>query len=278
MTVIQYLQSSKSEDFILDLINDNIELYCGINTNQKINEFSGTLYNYFVTECIMNNQYLELSKNEYSRILSIYIELVQKLRGIANGSRSKTQVRTIVKEHRTKLIELLSEKAEKIDVIVPCAEYTNGFQQKILRLDSDSLMQPVLDIGCGRKASLIKDLRKKGIKAFGFDQYISKEAYILCDNWLEYKFEPNSWGTIISHMSFTNHYRRCITYKSKDQSKYETKFFEILESLKKGGSFIYCPSLPEVEKYVDKEKFEVKHFMNNDNVQMDTVYIQAART
>jgi hypothetical protein len=225
----------------------------------------------------MNNQYLELSKNEYSRILSIYIELVQNLRSIAYGSRSKTQIQTIVQEHRIKLIELLYKKTEKIDVIIPCAEYTNRFQQKMLRLNSDTLMQPVLDIGCGRKASLIKDLHKNGIKAFGLDQYISKEAYILCDNWLEYEFEANTWGTVISHMSFTNHYRRCITYKSKEQSKYETKFLEILESLKKGGSFIYCPSLPEVEKDLDKKKFEAKHYMNNNNVQMDTVHIQTVR-
>ena len=63
-------------------------------------------------------------------------------------------------------------------------------------------MQPIMDIGCGQKASLVKEFQGMGLKAYGIDQYISKEPYLICENWLDYSFYDTKWGTIIAHMSF----------------------------------------------------------------------------
>jgi len=273
MTVVRYLQSEKLEDFIVDTIINNIELYKSIDTQQKINSFSGTLYNYFVNECVMSNQYLALSKNDYSKIFSIYIDLVNNLRNESSRRPEKEKIRSIVKTHRSRLISILSVRADSTDVIVPCAEYTNGFQDKILRIDVDNLMQPILDVGCGQKASLVVGLRKKGLRAYGIDQYMSKAPYLLCENWLEFNFSSTDWGTIISHMAFSNHFRRCITYNDDEIGRYEDTYFAILQSLKPGGAFIYCPGLPEMENKIDKDRYKVIHYKNNDDVLMDTVYV-----
>ena len=277
MTIIEYLQSEKSENFIIKTIIDNIDLYRGIDTDQKVVSFSGTLYNYFVNECVMNNQYLTLSKDDYSNIQTIYVELIKKLCCEAIEQVNRNSIRDIVKKHRANLIKLLLSKQDRTDVIIPCAEYSKGFQKKILRINKNSLMQPIMDIGCGQKASLVKDLRESGLRAYGIDQYISNEPFIVCENWLDYNFDGSKWGTVIAHMSFTNHFRRCITYGDKNVSRYREKYFEILRSLSKNGSFIYCPSLPEVENEIDKRKYDVVHYKNNENELMDTVYINAAR-
>lgn len=277
MTVIQYLQSDKSEDFIARTIIDNIELYRGIDTDQKVVSFSGTLYNYFVNECVLNNQYLTFSKRDYSSIQEIYIELIKRIRNESIQEVNHSVIKKIVKEHRASLIKLLSSKQKSIDIIIPCAEYSKGFQQKILRIEGKALLQPIMDIGCGQKASLVKEFRGIGLKAYGIDQYISKEPYIICENWLNYCFDSTEWGTIIAHMSFSNHFRKCITYKDREFAQYKEKYFEIIRSLKKNGSFIYCPSIPEIENEIDKEKYDVIHYKNNDNQMMDTIYVNAAR-
>ena len=123
MTIIQYLQSDKSEDFIIKTIIENIELYRGIDTDQKVVNFSGTLYNYFVNECVMNNQYLTLSKNDYSSIQTIYIELIKRLRNESMKKVNPNSIRKIVKDHRANITALLSLKQNSMDIIIPCAEY-----------------------------------------------------------------------------------------------------------------------------------------------------------
>lgn len=58
--------------------------------------------------------------------------------------------------------------------------------------------------------------------------------------------------------------------------RYEDTYFEILQSLNPGGAFIYCPSLPEMENKIDRDRYKVIHYKNNDGVLMDTVYVMEA--
>ncbi|PKL25802.1 MAG: hypothetical protein CVV47_03940 [Spirochaetae bacterium HGW-Spirochaetae-3] len=273
MNIVDYLQSERSVEFIVNRIAENLELYRGVDTEQKVFSFSGVLYNYFVNECVMNNQYLAFSKDDYSRVRGIYIALINDLRNLSSGDIPMSDIGTIVRDHRRRLIGLLSAKQSMVDVIVPCAEYSPGFQKKILRVDGDSLMQPVMDIGCGQKASLVKELRKDGVKAFGIDQYISTDKHITCESWMDFKFNDSTWGTILAHMSFSNHLRRCITFNDADLPRYKEKYSEILGSLRHRGSFIYCPSLPEIEAGIDRQKYNVAYYANNDDELLNTVYV-----
>ena len=73
---------------------------------------------------------------------------------------------------------------------------------------------------------------------------------------------PDSWGSVIAHMSFSNHFMHNNLRNDGDFSGYANKYAQILKSLSKGGSFIYTPSLPFIEEFIDEKNFSItkKHF------------------
>ena len=57
-------------------------------------------------------------------------------------------------------------------------EYTSGFQLEIFNLDIRSLMEPVIDVRCGKNYNLMKFLQDKGIEAYGIDRICSSKKNI----------------------------------------------------------------------------------------------------
>ena len=273
--IVDYLQSKSSEDVIVKTIFDNILYYQAINTDQKNKEFAGTLYNYFVHECVKTNQYISLSKNEFDRVHEVYRKLIYNLREIDAGEATIEDVQVIVKDHRSSLIEIIKTKvADNETILIPCSEYSISLQLKILRINSSGIASPIIDIGCGKAARLVKYLNTNHKDVYGIDQYYNKLPYIMCENWLDFHFLPETWGTIISHMAFSNHFRRALVYKSKEVKKYEDKFKEMLLSLRFGGRLIYSPSIPEIEKDLDHKEYVIERYNNVDNNPiLDTVHI-----
>ena len=275
--IVDYLSSENSEKLIVNLIKENIYLYQAINTETKINQFTGTLYNHFVNECVMNNQYICLSREYYDKIFDIYKMLINKLKDITAYNNLEDKIRSIVKEHRIRLIEIINKPSviDNSEVIIPCSEYSYNLQVSILRINETNIREPIIDIGCGKHANLIKELEKRYNNVYGIDQYINDKSNVICENWFDFNFKSNTWGTIIAHMSFTNHYRRSISFSSPELNNYSNKYVEILESLKDGSYFIYTPSIPEVEDELDEDKFEIRKYTNilNDR-NMDTVHIK----
>lgn len=253
MTVIEYLKNTETRNSIISLISNNLYLYQGINTEIQIEQFTGSLYNIFVKECVQSNQYISLSNkvldsvNEQYRLL--IIELLQ-----LDSNNVNIKLPLIVEKHRNRLIELIrtNEYSESIDqLIIPCFEYTNDFQEKILRIDNFALEEPILDIGCGINCSLVKMLKQKGYNnVFGIDQYINNEEYIISSNWLDFTFKKATYGTIISHMAFSNHYKRAIVCNDSKTHLYEKKYYEILDALKKNGLFIYTPTSVQNKSHI----------------------------
>jgi hypothetical protein len=155
--------------------------------------------------------------------------------------------------------EYLKEQKETGSII--CEEYTPEFQLQILGINISSLMQPVLDIGCGKNASLVKFLRENGIEAFGFDRLIETETeYLGKSDWLNYNYKIKKWGTIISNAAFSNHVMYTARYEPGKLKSYLLIYNEIINSLKPGGEFIYAPGLPFIEEHLDREKYFIKDF------------------
>ena len=81
------------------------------------------------------------------------------------------------------------------------------------------------------------------------DRNLEKTSNFLFQiNWLESTFPSNTWGTVISHMAFSNHFTH---HHLKTDGKFEAyarKYMEILNALKVGGSFIYTPGLSFIEE------------------------------
>jgi len=276
--IIQYLQSDETKERIVTLINENILLYEGINTDIQIQKYTGLIYNQFVKECVQNNQYVSLSNKTINAINEIYKQLVLNLRKISNNKYEITELRRIVDEHRNKLISALEDndyEDKKEQLFIPCAEYTGEFQNEILRTDLHQLNEPIIDIGCGLSYELIKLLRRNGYsEVYGLDQYVSDDSKIACSNWFDYSFQESTWGTIIAHMSFSNHLRRSIINNDEYKKTCVKKYYEILHSLKQDGIFIYTPSVKVIEDEIDRNEYEIHYFRNVNDKNLDTVYIR----
>lgn len=279
-SVIDYLENETTKQTIIRMIGENLHLYQGINTEEKIQSLTGSLYNYLVMECVQNNQYISLSKQTIDALNALYRKLVLHLRRIPADD-DVSLVEHIVAQHRVQLIAILRNNTynkRQEQLFIPCAEYTGLFQYQLLHLDECVLKQPLLDVGCGRKHQLLSYLKEKGFSdLFGIDQYQSDETGILCSNWFEYHFLPSSWGTILAHMSFSNHFRRSLITGGPEDGLYRRKYQEILDSLFVGGCFIYTPAIKTVEATLDASKYSITCFVNLEDRNLDTVCIRKIR-
>ncbi len=115
------------------------------------------------------------------------------------------------------------------------------------------LKEPILDIGCGKDANLVRLLRMNGFQAYGMDRSVETTEYTTKANWFEFSLRPNDWGTVFSHMAFSNHFGHHLLRKDGDYRAYMLKFIEILQSLKVGGTFIFSPPIPFLEEAMEND-------------------------
>ncbi len=155
-------------------------------------------------------------------------------------------------------LKAMNNGKREID-IVPCSEYSPEHQIRILHMDLKNIKEPILDIGCGKSGELVKYLRGIGFNTYGIDREIeSEENYFNELSWFDKKFEEEKWGTIIAHLSFTNHFKREHLKLGDGHIIYAKKYMEILRSLKIGGSFYYSPNLEFIEQFMDKDEFQIE--------------------
>lgn len=288
MTVVDYLRSANSESFVVDAILGGADLCARLDDDAKVSAYAGALYNYFMKECVLAHQYIAFTDSDHALIRSIYLDLARKLAssrwkprasvvgGNDEADGARAAVAAIVRAHRERLVALLASKGDAAAATASCAEYSPEFQAAMLRIDLRALPGPVLDVGCGREAALVRALRAEGADAYGMDQYESAEPFVFRKSWFDFRFAEAAWGTIVAHMSFSNHFRRRLSEGSADIGRYRAKYFEILASLKPGGAFVYCPALPEIEKDVDPRKYEVDRRANGADPLLDTVKVVAS--
>ena len=214
------------------------------------------------------NQYYSFRKKDKNSLNNIYSNLLH------NIQENKTSIDSIFITHHNNLKNWLTKTnpfSEKIyrqenEILKPvaCAEYSATFQHDILCLNPSQLLEPILDIGCGKEGYLIKNLRKIGLEAYGIDRFTKKLPYTIEANWLEFDYGIKKWGTIISHLGFSNHFAHNHLRKDGNFTEYAQKYIDILNSLKTGGRFHYAPDLPFIEQYLGKDKFNIeKHKIEN---------------
>src|SRR5690625_5047809 len=205
-------------------------------------------------------QYLNFSQKDYLQLQKVYEALLQQVYEICNQKEvSEEEIDQLFRSHYKNLQrflldsngkEIFKKYRESPDVLeIKCAEYTSEFQMRLLGIYLSKVKQPVLDIGCGQQANLVHFLRKNDIVVYGLDrnvQNLNNKIYQV--DWLEYTYVPDTWGTVISHMAFSNHFMHHHLRPDGDYEKYATKYMEILKSLKIGGSFIYASGLSFMEE------------------------------
>lgn len=239
-----------------------------------------------------NNQYIHLDTSEQHTLFGLYQSYLQGMKAILQTSPSFTDFERdfsrLVQDHFYDLSRNISRFFDRetgwqvqeniILKQVVCSEYSPDFQLHLLGLNLDDLREPVLDLGCGKNGPLIGYLREKGIKALGVDRLVENIAGLKEVDWFDIDFKPRSWGTVLSHMAFSNHFLFQHRYKYGQPHRYARLYMNILHSLIPGGSFVYTPGLPFIETYLPADQFSVtrqglasKDQPQNDNVERPVV-------
>jgi hypothetical protein len=216
------------------------------------------------------NPYLELNSLQIETLEGIYRRTWQEMRRTGD-------IRATLKDvHYPELSKWLASvypsKFQKILKTVPVVgsvvygEYSAELQLDLLGIDVYHIQQPILDVGCGRQANLVRHLRSLGLKAYGIDRDLDvHEAYLTEVDWFAYRFERDAWGTVISNMGFTNHLNYAYLHDVSQLERYLLRMKDILHSLLVGGCFYYAPGLPFVEDklFINEYRVEREQKVNN---------------
>ena len=239
---------------------EEIDSIDGSSERQLIDYLTNRTYQIF---CSLN-QYYTFDKTALDSLKNIYAKLFINLR------KREFQIDLLAQKHYLELrnwlitsnsfaVKMYLSKGTIIKT-VPCSEYDPEFQLNIMQLDIDQIKEPLLDIGCGEKGNLVTYLKQHNIEAFGFDRFASESLFLFKSDWFEFNFDNDKWGTIISHLGFSNHFRHHHSRIDGNYISYTKKYLEILNSLKKGGSFHYSPDLPFIEQYLDVHKYHITKY------------------
>lgn len=215
------------------------------------------------------NQYLDMGIQSTTRLHAVYQLLWQDT--ITALHQRTIDFTSLEKKHSGRLAAWLlqtnpftckiSSSGQTHVQPVVCAEYSAPMQLEVLQLNISVLKTPVLDLGCGQHAHLVRYLREQGVKAFGIDRLIAMpEKYLQIMDWLDCKLAANSWGTIVSNLSFSNHFLHHHQRENSQHTAYARKYMEILGALQPGGSYHYAPHLPMMEMYLPPAKYTIRHY------------------
>jgi hypothetical protein len=244
-------------------IQDTVLAIAGI---KEIDDYSEKLLIDYATDKALSefyrvNQYYSFDSKAKSELKQLYSNLFSEIR------RAQIPIDAIAQNHYLNLkqwilkhnafAEKVYSNKQKIVEPVACAEYSTNLQIKLLGIDAAHIMQPVLDVGCGGQGNLVKFLQQNKIETYGIDRYSFEASNFISSDWLEYDFGDQKWGTIVSHLGFSNHFIHHNLREDGNFIGYARKYMEILKSLKVGGRFCYTPGLPFIEKYLDQNQFKI---------------------
>lgn len=210
------------------------------------------------------NQYVDFGGEAASRVAACYSLFFRELLACLEAKEDLAErLGAQIVAHRQRLGEALAgipglREGERA-VAKPCFCYSPSLQMRILGLEPGAIREPLLDIGCGPEALLVRALHGRGIRAFGIDRSIARrEDYLAEAGWEGRDFGAELWGTIVSNLAFSNHFIYHYIREDGADIAYLRRYMDILAALEPGGSFRYAPSLPFVERHLDRARYSVE--------------------
>ncbi len=277
-SIQQQLEANRSKNLLYENVEDSMEIEPGFlaaledlldasRGKNKPESVSPEVVS-FAAQALLKrlysvNQYLSISDEKVEELQEIYWQTWQTMLRTGNVRTVLRQVhypalsRWLAGLYPKEFRKRLKSPPEVGHVVY--AEYSAKLQIELLQIDLAELKQPVLDIGCGGQANLVKHLRSLGIEAYGFDRQLEIQApYLEQRDWFDYPFEAGQWGSLVSNMAFTNHLNYVYLHDVAQLEPYLLKMKDILEALAGGGSFYYAPGLPFVEEHLAPERYKVE--------------------
>ncbi len=196
------------------------------------------------------NQFLELDAAARSELERSVVRALQRLR-------DPSEVAAALAAHRAELAAFVRARLGHAPREVVCAEYSPALQLELLGITVPTLLAPVLDVGCGPGAALVRFLRAQGVAAEGLDRLAPAQAGRAGD-WLTHPYGNARWGTVLSHLGFSLHFLHYHQAPGDRAYAYARAYMAILRSLRLGGRFAYTPSLPFIEALLDARVYRVQ--------------------
>lgn len=209
----------------------------------------------FTNWLLRNNQFGRVDPDIERRIVDTYDRGFTRALHVAPHTTAR-DLAELLDDHAHSLQGFIAEIIGPHARDVVCAEYRPTTQLAVLGLATDTLRNPVFDIGCGEYAALVQYLRSAGFDAHGIDR--RTEAHMRAD-WLDYDPGVSRWGTIVAHQSFTLHFlhHHHRAGGADTAQLYARAFMRYLFSLTVGGTFAYAPSIPFFEGVLPAEQWLV---------------------
>ncbi|NMB90513.1 MAG: hypothetical protein GYA17_19290 [Chloroflexi bacterium] len=218
-----------------------------------------------------NNQFVYFDQNEVQVLERIYRAYLLEMQAILQDNPGPQVLRSrldaLVTAHFADLSANISRffdpgsdvETQRNFILrqVVCREYSPAFQLEILGIHPGDLVPPVLDLGCGKSGRLVQHLHRLGLRAFGVDRLVDDLPGLRSADWLTLSLQPGAWGSILSHMAFSNHFIFNHLYRRGDPQAYARQYMAVLGALQPGGSFYYSPGLPFIERLLPATQYAV---------------------
>jgi len=159
-------------------------------------------------------------------------------------------VEAVLASHRAELAAVLRARLGESPREVVSAEYSPALQLAVLGLELSQLGEPILDVGCGPAALLVRHLRTLNLEAEGLDRAAPTDVATRGD-WLGHDYGEGRFGTVLSHLGFSLHFLHHHLAGGDTAYDYARSYMAILRSLRIGGRFAYVPALPFLESMLD---------------------------
>jgi hypothetical protein len=140
---------------------------------------------------------------------------------------------------------------------VTSATYSPELQLRVLGLSIEAMREPILDVGSGPDAALVRHLRATGKEAHGIDARTRGDDVVTRASWLAFDYGERRYGTIVSHLGFTLHFMHQEMKRSDLAFEYARAYMRIAKALASGGTFAYVPPVPFIEALLPKASYRV---------------------
>lgn len=214
------------------------------------------------------NQFLAIAKPEKTTLTAEYVRFLGDFGNSVLLSEHKEllpnrlkQVLAVHHAHLEAFTNSLAESNISRDFVFAapvCGYYSPELQLRILHASASNLLEPILDLGCGETGKLVQFLRDRGKQSLGVDRCGGGSSFAVNADWFDFPLIPGFWGTIVSHLAFSNHFLHHYLRQGRHTEEYARRYMEVLSALKPGGSFLYAPGLPFIEQLLPREEYVVE--------------------